>query len=303
MKHYKIGYFFKQAFTSFKRNSAMSIASILVLSACLIIMGSFSVLSYTISYNLQQMYKLDNIIIYVTDGTEIETVTNNLDKGLSKYIESYEIITKSEALEIQKKKYADHPEIFDSLGNDNPLPDTVKIKYSGGKESLDAIKIKLKADFSDKGLIEEKVVSSYDVITEKVEGLRHSVNGIFVWLLALVIIVALLVIANTIKLSIHARANEIAVMRYIGASNWFITLPFVIESIYVAICAFIIAAPIQWYIYEFVFRKFILNVGIENVTVPEFLTVAPYLATAMLGVGILIAVLASIFSVKKYSKE
>ncbi len=302
MRHYKIGYFFSQAFLSFKRNAAMSVASILVLAASLIITGSFSLLIVTMNSSLSELHKLDKVIVYLNDGVQIDEVTAKLDgKSMKKYIDEYTVITKEEALENQKHKYEEHPEIFDSLGNDNPLPDAIEIKYNSSDGALKELKSAISSELVKKGLIEEKYVSSYDVITQKLEGLKHSISVIFIALWALVFLVAVLVIVNTIKLSVHARADEIGVMRLIGAGNWFITLPFVLESFYVAVIALVIAFPVQWYLYEYVFARIVENVS--YIKMLEFSQLAPNIAILFAGFGIIVGMFASIFSVKKYSKK
>lgn len=301
MKQYKVGYFFKQSSTSFIRNMGMSIASVFVLAACLIIMGSFSLLIFSINYNLDQMYTMDKVIVYLTEGTKIDDVKEKLDGELSDNIEEYLVITKAQALEQMKEKYEEHPEIFDPLGTDNPLPDTIEIRYKGGTESLEKLKEGINKELVQSGLIEEEWVSSYDVITEKIEGLRKSITQIFIWIWLLVLAVAVLVIVNTIKLSVRARGDEIEVMRYIGASNWFITLPFVIESIYVALGAILIALPIQWYIYQYLFVNLVKK--IPYIKLLDVWTVAPYVTVGFVAMSFLIGIFASILSVKKYARR
>lgn len=292
MRKYKKSYFIKQAFTGFRRNGIMSAAAVFVLAACLLIMGSFSILIHIINYNVSQMDSLDSVVIFLKDGTEIDYVTEILDTDLSEYVSEYRVITKQEALEMEKEKYKDHPEIFEILGNDNPLPDSVEIKYSG-VESLDNLIARLE---NVEGL-EEYIKNNHET-AETVSDMKQSVVIVFLWLWMILMVVAVFVIINTIKLSVHARAHEIEVMRYIGAANWFIVLPFVIEGVFIAICAFVLAYPLQWYIHQYVFTNLLKD--ISYITVPSFASMSAALAAAFALCGLIIGIFATSVSVRRY---
>lgn len=299
-KRYNIGYFFSQAAISTKRNSAMTVASVLVLIACLVIMGSFSLLIYTINHNLQNLYTADEIIVYLTEGNDLETVKTKIETEIGDEVTSITMVTKKEAYEKLKEEYKDHPEIFEPIGEDNPLPDTLYIKYRNGISSFEKLENYIENTLKEEKLIEEAWVSSYDVI-EQVEALRDGIVKVFFWIWVLVFLVTVLVIVNTVRLSVHARADEIQVMRYIGASNWFITLPFVLETIYVALISTVIALPIQWYLYKYLLCG--LMEGIPSVTLLPVSELAPFVIAGFLGLGILIGVFSSVITVKKYARK
>ena len=299
-KRYNIGHFFSQAAISTKRNSTMAVASVLVLVACLVIMGSFSLLIYTINRNLNNLYTADEIIVYLTDGNDLETVKNKIETEIGDEVTNITAVTKKEAYDNLKEEYKDHPEIFEAIGEDNPLPDTLYIKYRNGISSFEKLEEYIEETLKTENLIEERWVSSYDVI-EQVEDLRNGIVKVFFWIWVLVLAVTVLVIVNTIRLSVHARAEEIEAMRYIGASNWFITLPFVIETIYVALISTAIALPIQWYLYEYLLCG--MMEGIPSITLLPVSELAPFVIVGFLGLGILIGVFSSILTVKKYARK
>lgn len=293
MHSYKPKYFIKQAFISFARNKALSVTSIAVLVACLVIMGSFSTLLYVADYNLENLDSLDSVIVFIKDGNDVSDVAAKLETPeLAKYIESYTVITKEEALEQQKEKYSEHIEIFEPLGNDNPLPDAIEIKYNGS-ESLNNLLVRLR----NLDGIEDNIKNNHEV-ADRISELKDSVTVTFIGVWVLVVIVTLLVTFSTINLSVHSRLTEIEVMRYIGAANWFISLPFVIESFIIAVIAFIIAFPIQWYIYDYMFVKFVED--ISYITVPTFGSIAPAVALGFILGELMIGLLASLLSVNKH---
>lgn len=299
-KRYNIGHFFSQAAISTKRNSAMTVASVLVLVACLVIMGSFSLLIFTINRNLNNLYTADEIIVYITDGNDLETVEAKIKADIGDEIDNITAVTKKEAFDNLKEDYKDHPEIFEALGDDNPLPDTLYIKYRNGISSFEKIENYLENTLKKENLIEDRWVSSYDVI-EQVEQLRNGIVKVFIGIWILVFLVTVLVIVNTIKISVHARADEIEVMRYIGASNWFITLPFVIESVYVALISSVIALPIQWYLYKYLLCGMLEE--IPSITLLPVSELALFVIVGFLGLGILIGVFSSILTVKKHARK
>ena len=299
-KRYNIGYFFSQAAISTKRNSAMTVASVLVLIACLVIMGSFSLLIFSINHNLENLYTADEIIVYLTDGNDLETVKSKIETEIGDEVMNITTVTKKEAYEQLKEDYKEHPEIFEPIGDDNPLPDTLYIKYRNGISSFEKLENYIKDTLIKENIIEEKWVSSYDVI-EQVEALRNNIVKVFFWIWVLVLLVTILVIVNTVRLSVHARAEEIQVMRYIGASNWFITLPFVLETVYVALISTVIALPIQWYIYQYLLCG--LMEGLPSITLLPVSELVPFVIAGFLGLGILIGVFSSILAVKKYARK
>lgn len=278
----------------------MTVASVLVLVACLVIMGSFSLLIYTINRNLNNLYTADEIIVYLTEGNDLETVKTKIEKEIGDEVTDITAVTKKDAYDKLKEDYKDHPEIFEAIGEDNPLPDTLYIKYRNGISSFEKLEEYIEDTLKGEKLIEDKWVSSYDVI-EQVEDLRNGIVKVFFWIWVLVLAVTVLVIVNTVRLSVHARAEEIEVMRYIGASNWFITLPFVIETIYVALISSVIALPIQWYLYKYLLCGMLE--GIPSITLLPVSELAPFVVVGFLGLGILIGVISSILTVKKYARK
>ncbi|MBO4794872.1 MAG: ABC transporter permease, partial [Clostridia bacterium] len=117
-------------------------------------------------------------------------------------------------------------------------------------------------------------------------------------LMAVLLVVSLVVIMNTVRLGMFARREEIAVMRYVGATKTFVVMPFIVEGIIIGLTAAVLAFIVQYYLYTYVITDIALNYGLG--TLAPFGGFAKYIAAAFLGVGLFAGVIASGISVKRY---
>ena len=124
---------------------------------------------------------------------------------------------------------------------------------------------------------------------------------VFSWFLVILFIVSIFVIINTIKLAVYARRHEITVMRYVGATNAFITFPFVFEGIIIGVAASIVAYGIEIFLYNYISKTAL--VGVSFVSIIEASKVAVPLAAGFVIVGILTGIIGSVFSLRKYLKS
>ena len=113
-------------------------------------------------------------------------------------------------------------------------------------------------------------------------------------------VVSIFVIMNTVKLSVYARRQEIGIMRYVGATNWFISMPFIVEGMIIGVVASGIAYVIQFYMYKYV-QKMMLT-DIEMISVIPFGEVRVYVIAGFFFIGILTGVVGSLISLRKYLK-
>ena len=135
---------------------------------------------------------------------------------------------------------------------------------------------------------------------EKIENLKHGVIVVFLWFMAILFVVSIFVIMNTVKLAVYARRQEISIMRYVGATNWFISLPFVVEGIIIGLLSSGLAYLVQYYMYKYV-QKLVLS-DINMVTIIPFADVKQVLLIGFIAIGVLTGVIGSSFSLRKYLK-
>jgi cell division transport system permease protein len=274
----------------------MSFASVAVLMSCLVVLGGFALLVHNININLEQFGLLNEIVVFVNeDATEEEIVAieekiRSLD-NVSKVVRE----TKAEALQKQKDKageeYADIYDIF--TDETNPLTDTFTVTYEDNDKVVTLAYVLNQIE----GVY--RVNNRMDLATT-ISSFKQTVLLIFTWFLLILSVVTLFVIINTIKLSVFSRRHEISIMRYVGATGWFITLPFVLEGIVIGLFASAAAYFIEWYFYLYV-EKMVAS-ELQMITIVGFDALQMPLLVGFLGVGVLAGIVGSSISLGKYLK-
>ncbi len=292
MKRYNIFYFIGQALSGLWRNGVMSIASIAVLMSCLVVIGGFTILVMTIDVNLEQFGLINEIVVYCQDeATEEEIVAVGDQIRKLDNIESVIRVTKEEGLAQLKEEN----EVYEDVSEDvNPLPDKYVITFID-TEKVPSLTYQLN---QIEGI--QKVNDRLD-LAAKIENVKSAVMLVFVWFLAVLAVVSVFIIINTIKLSVFARRNEISIMRYVGATGWFISLPFVIEGIIIGLFASISAYFIEWYIYSYIETMFTSD--LQMISIMPFPEISNLLLFGFLVVGVITGIIGSSISLSKYLRQ
>lgn len=213
-----------------------------------------------------------------------------------KNVKSVEFISKAEALKSEKEKFDEEfAYIFDSYDETtNPLPDTFKIEYES-IDSIDALVYNLERI---EGV--DKVKNRYD-IAKNIENFKNAISLGGTWLMILLVAVSVFVISNTIKLTYHAREMEITVMRYIGATKWYITMPFVFEGAIIGAVSGVLGYAVQYYLYRVPLTE--LSERFDGfVKIPSFGELNIYYLLIFFAAGILLGVIGSALAIRKYMK-
>ena len=292
MKRYNIFYFIKQAFAGLWRNGVMSFASVAVLMSLLVVIGGFSLLVYNIDVNLDNFGVLNQLVVFCDrEATESEIVSIGDKIRKLDNIEYVERITKEQGLAEMKEKDDIYKDVSEE---ENPLPDKYIITY------METSKVP-ELDYQLSQIEGITKVNDRLEIATTIENLKSGVMLIFVWFLIILGIVSIFIIINTIKLSVFSRKNEIAIMRYIGATGWFISLPFVFEGIIIGLLASIIAYFIEWYVYSYV--EGLVLTDLQMLSIVGFDKIKLFLLVGFVGIGIITGIIGSIISLGKYLKE
>ncbi|MBR6473218.1 MAG: permease-like cell division protein FtsX [Firmicutes bacterium] len=237
-------YNIKQAFVQIFRNRGMSAASIFSILAMLLILGLVFIIIVNInlfSEIVKQDY--DQVEVFIKDDAtqeQIDEVINRLKtkKGVTDVVYR----SQDEALQIMKERWGESGYLLDSLG-ENPLPASILINV----ESLDdASRIASAAGKFD--IIED--VQYYKDTVDKLTKITNFLQIACIIIMAFLVVVSIVVVSNTIKLTVMARADEIHIMRYVGANNWFIRGPFIVEGIVIGLVASLLASAAICLIYQ-----------------------------------------------------
>ncbi len=236
------GYLIKQGVHSAWLNRVMTLASIGILTACLILVGCTGLLALNIRDTFKSVEDETEMIVYIDDAAT-SAQTERVGQEIAKLdgVLNTEFISKADAIEIQKESLGDQGYLLDGLGEF--LPSGYRV-YVDGLENMLAVR----------GEIEklDNVLEIY-VPTQLVEiltGLRNIVGILGGILIIILIVASIVVISNTIKLTVFSRRREISIMKYVGATNGFIRLPFVVEGLTIGLTAAILAFLIVMGVYQ-----------------------------------------------------
>lgn len=288
-------YNIKQVVQQIGRNKGMSFASVLAITAMMLILGLFFVISVNINLFSEMIQKdYDYVEVYLKDDVDEKQVDNIKGKleNISG-VKNIEYRSKQEALKIMKQRWGESGYLLDSLG-DNPLPDSIVINAEDNETANNINKFAKKIDgVEDVKYYKETV----DKLTKASNFLQYSAIVIMIFL----IVVSVIVVSNTIKLTVLNRSKEISIMKYVGATNWFVRGPFLIEGIFLGIVSSMIAAALTWLIYIQI-EKLIgddIMIILSSPLVP-----ADYLAVNLLviflAIGVSVGASGSIVSMRKF---
>ncbi|MGM9653367.1 MAG: permease-like cell division protein FtsX [Eubacteriales bacterium] len=295
MRHYSLGYFISQSVKNIWRNGVMSFASIAVLMSCLVVLGGFATLVYTININLEQFGLLNEIVVFVDQDApeeEIQRIESEI-RALDN-VASVTRVTKAEALEDMKNQSAEYAQLYEDITEENnPLSDSFVITYEDNDKVITLAYLLNQIE----GV--RKVNNRLDLATT-ISSFKRGVLLVFSWFLVILVVVSLFVIINTIKLSVFARRNEISVMRYVGATGWFITLPFVFEGIIIGVIASTAAFFVEKYFYHYI--EAMVTSDLRMITIVPFAVLQTPLFWSFLGLGVLAGIVGSSISLGKYLK-
>lgn len=295
-RRYSLTYFIGQAFKSLWRNGVMSFASIAVLMSCLVVMGGFALLVLNIDTNLEEINLMNQIVVFChPDATEDEIVAIEENIKALSNVEAVERVTKAEALELMKQRSDEYQNLYDDITEENnPLSDSFNITYVT-EEEVTTLHYQLT---NMEGV---RKVNARTDLASSIADLKSGIQLIFIWFLAILFVVTIFIIINTIKLAVHSRRHEISVMRYVGATGWFIILPFIFEGVIIGLFASGIAYLVEMYVYKYI-ESSVLE-GLEMLTLVPFASIDMKVLLGFIAVGVITGVVGSCISLGKYLKS
>ena len=239
-----MGYNIKNAFIQIWRNKGMALASILAITAMMMVFGLFLILILNVNLFTEMLKSNYNQVEFFLE----DSVTKEDAEQLIATIETYGGVkestyrTKEDAMNIMRKRWGEKSYLLDTLG-ENPLPSSILITVDS-MEAANNITVKAK----ELEGIED--IKYYKEIEEKLTRFSNVLQAGSLAVIAFMLIVSIMVVANTIKLTVVARAKEIEIMKYIGATNWFVRGPFLVEGIIIGIISSLLAVGATYFIYK-----------------------------------------------------
>lgn len=296
MKLRSFKYFISEGLKSIKINWVMSLASVVTVTFSLLIFSLFVIVTTNVNYVVDQLQNEYQLLVIVDENASQET-TERIGEEISEIggVEEVEFESKQQALENMKEDFEDQ-EIFEGLEYDNPLRDKYKV-------SIENLQNRNETETVIKSIDGVSEIKSSIETAETLVKITKYVNWISIWIYVLLMIVSVTIITNTIRLAVYARRKEINIMKFIGATNWFIRWPFVIEGIIIGIIASVITISVAWPSYNY-FAQTVINIfknsGATMFKPKPVNEVVLLLSCSSAGLGILSGIIGSLISVRKH---
>ncbi len=296
MKGTSLKYLTHEGFRNVWVNRLMSLASVTVLMACLIIMGAGIMIYFNINNVVDKVQSQNVVMVYVADdASEDETTQIGTSlEGISN-VESCEFVPKEVAFQEQIQSMGGDAALFEGF-DEIPLPDAYKVTVkdlSQFENTVSQIKQINKVDS----------VRENSDLASKLLSLRHAVSIVSVGLVVMLFLVALFIISNTIRITMFSRKLEISIMKAVGATNWFIRWPFMIEGMILGTISGIVSLGVLWGLYAVAEKVFAQTLSLIGFSLVPFSAYWWQILLVFVAIGLFTGGFGSLVSMAKYLKE
>ena len=286
-------YSWGRSLLSTKFNKPMAIVSVSVLTVCLLLLGTFVLVSLNISSYINRLGEANVVRVYppyTATQSEVYDLKTALESADNVATVTY--VPKEEGAEEFKQSYSEYGDILDGF-EENPLPDKFVITLEDMTKTSETIAVLQSLEGVEK--VTWSASATRTIVT--IKRVLEIAGGAVVVILA---IISAFIISNTIRASMQSRSLEIGIMRLVGAKNSFIRKPFIVEGVTIGVVGSVIAYIIEYFIYIYGMQKLIGS--IELLKPMPFKEIALPLAGSFLLVGVVTGVLGSVISVRKHLK-
>lgn len=298
MKISGLKYLTGQGIENIWKNRMMAFASFCVLLVSLLLVGVASLFYMNISSMVGGVEDKNEIVVYLNEGTTEEQIS--MLKGQLSQIDNIAEIyfySKEESFEDLKQSMNDYEMLFDSLGDDNPLIDAYRLRV----RNIDQIQETIVQIEALEHIYSIRAPMDFvNLLTE----LRQIITIVCSVIIFALVVISIVIIANTTKASVFARRSEIQIMKYVGATNAFIRIPFFVEGMVTGFLAGCAALAITWFSYDSLVDLLTKQTDIVSVigrsSIIDFGALAPIVTVAYLGIGILFGAVGSVLAMRKH---
>ncbi len=300
MKISSFKYFVKEACVNVFKNGLMSFASMLTVASCVFILITSYNIAANINYSLSSFEEQIGLTAFINDSVTSDDVKKLYSElQTTENVTSVTFVSSEDAYDNFAQSLDGNTQILNGLPKESLLPRSFEI-YLDDNTYLDQVLRKLEQDTGD-----GKSYSSVRHAKQEIEIIESLTNGIRIVSIVLILglgFIGTVIIMNTIKITVNTRKNEITLMKYVGATDWFIRWPFIFEGIIIGLVGALIPILITYFTYNSAINKLNTSLGFAN-NMFTFHTVAElfkYSTPLALGLGIFIGVLGSVTSIRKY---
>jgi len=298
MKLRTIKYYIREAFRSIILNRLMSVASIFTVTSCIFIVSVFFILSSHVSFFVQQLGDSLGLVVFIEDGLS-QWEQHRLEERIRSipHVTGITYVSSAEALSDLRERMGGDPPFLRGIDDNNPLRSSFEIELTDiAYQEQVVIQLEQMTEYGIGGILRDADLGRI------LATLSDVVQIISVILILILGIVAIVIITNTINITVNARRTEINIMKYVGATDWFIRWPFIIEGMLIGLIGGLIPAIITW-----AGHNSVINAlgGIQDlafiVFVPRYLIFAQLFPFALI-LGTVIGLVGSGVSVRRHLK-
>ena len=291
MRH-NFKFFIKEGAGNMFSHGFMSFAAVGVTVACLLIMGTFTLVAYNANENLADLQQ-ENAVLAFVDDSLTEKAARDLQVTLERVdnVADCTFMSRDEAKENYIERYDG-----DELYGDLPA-DVFRHRYIIHVTDPDRIMETKTAVEQVSGIAKARADQA---VAEGFTTARNVAGIISIALIAILLLVSMFIISNTIKLTTFDRRDEIAIMKMVGATNGFIRWPFVYEGILLGLFSAVIAFGLQWLLYAAVAQGIANSDSLQILNVVPFTRIWQFVALVFLGAGILVGVGGSLTAIRRF---
>ena len=294
-KSNRVGYYIKEGIGSIFSHGFMSFASVAITVACLIVMGSFSLLALNVN-SIVGEFENENVVVAFVDKTYSEENGGDTLKSeilAVDHVESAEYISRDQAFDSFVGKYDDNS-MFDDL-DPSILADRYAV-YLDDVEYISEVQLNLR-NISGIAKVNANLKVARGFVTA-----RNIVSAVSIVLVVILIVISLFIMSNTVKLTTVDRKDEIGIMKIVGATNSFIRWPFILQGFILGLIGALVAFVLQWGIYELLTDLLVANYSVSFITLVPFAAVAVPLLLVFLIIGLGVGIGGSSMAIKNYLK-
>lgn len=289
----RTGYLISEGFRGIFKHGFMSFATVAIILACLIIMGSISLLSVNIDALIKDLEDQNEVVAFVDEkySTENSASLEPQIKGIDN-IATVQFVSRDEAMDNFMGNY--DKELMDGIDSSVfrdryviQLTDITRMAET--KHNLENVE----------GIVK---VNAHIDYAESFISIRNIVTAISFVLIIILVFVSFFIMSNTIKLATFSRREEIGIMKMVGASNSFIRWPFVIEGLILGVFGAVLAFFAEWGVYNLITEKLVSSMTGAYINVVPFETVMIPILMFYLTVGIIVGAFGGINAIRNYLK-
>lgn len=291
----RFGYYLKQTFSQMKRNFGMYITSTVAITAMMLILGLFFVAFVNVDLFASTVKQNYNVVqAYVNDenATQDNDALQKTIEGISG-VESAKYVSKDEAFVTLQERWGDNAYLLDNMQS-NPLPNSFMV-YVTDSDAAERVATTLKkTDGVNDIVYYQDTINKLARVTSFIE-----IGSIVV--MAFLVVISILIVANTIKLTVFNREKEIGIMKYLGATDWFVRAPFILGGIFIGLLSSGIATGLIYVIYKNLMDM--LGLDLARMFSVSFVPVGYLITNLMIifvALGVGIGTVGSIISIRRF---